>query len=132
MNFNFHSSLDENPHRLLNILWRDTYITPHRHSNPPKCETFLILEGAAKVVLFHDDGTPDSVHHLSAPSRGDVWGIDLAPALWHTIVAVSECAVCFEVKPGPWEATTDKDFAPWAPRENAEGWKEYLAWLHTL
>jgi hypothetical protein len=25
--------------------------------------------------------------------------------------------VCFEVKPGPYSAANDKDFAPWAPRE---------------
>ncbi|HBS05336.1 MAG TPA: cupin fold metalloprotein, WbuC family, partial [Leptospiraceae bacterium] len=28
-NFNFHSSMDENPHRFLNVMLRGTYIQPH-------------------------------------------------------------------------------------------------------
>src|ERR1039458_47413 len=44
-NHNFHSSMDDNPHRFLNVMVRGTYIAPHRHCDPPKSESFLVLEG---------------------------------------------------------------------------------------
>jgi hypothetical protein len=34
--------------------------------------------------------------------------------------------VCFEVKPGPYSAANDKDFAPWAPMEGDAGAGAYL------
>lgn len=132
MNFNFHTSAADNPHRLLNVLMHDTYIAPHRHLNPDKAESFLVLEGVAKIVCFDDAGQPTAVHRLAAPGTGETWGIDLQPGVWHTICAETEYAVCYEVKPGPWVPATDKDFAPWAPRENQPGWQNYLSYLKGL
>jgi cupin fold WbuC family metalloprotein len=116
----------------LNVLLRGTYVTPHRHIDPPKPEAFLVLTGAIKIVLFDDVGQPEAVHRLTAPGTGPAWGIDLDPGIWHTILAESDTAVCYEVKPGPYTAASDKDFAPWAPRENQPGWREYLAMLEAL
>jgi hypothetical protein len=42
---------------------------------------------------------------------------------------LSDHVVCFEVKPGPYSAANDKDFAPWAPREGDTGAATYLAAL---
>jgi len=42
---------------------------------------------------------------------------------------MSPHAVCYEVKPGPYDAATDKEFAPWAPREGDPGALEYLRLL---
>lgn len=125
-NHNFHESAADNPHRFLNVLLRGTYIQPHRHTAPPKAETFLVLEGVADVILFDDTGAITARHSLGADSaQGHLWGIDLPPGVWHTVVARTERAVCFEVKPGPWEPSTDKDFAPWAPAEGSPGASEY-------
>ena len=132
MNFNFHAGPEDNPHRMLNILLRGTYVPPHRHLNPDKSEAFLVLEGAAKVVCFDDAGQPTAVHRLTAPTESPVWGIDLAAGIWHTILAESDVAVCYEVKPGPWQPSSDKDFATWAPKENQPGWREYLTYLEGL
>jgi hypothetical protein len=48
------------------------------------------------------------------------------------VAALSETAVCFEVKAGPYDAATDKEFAPWAPREGDPSAPEYLAKLLAL
>lgn len=56
-------------------------------------------------------------------------GIDVPPGVWHTVAAITAHAVCFEVKPGPWEPATDKEFAPWAPREGSAEGESYLAGL---
>jgi cupin fold WbuC family metalloprotein len=142
-NFNFHASMDENPHRFLNVMLRDTYITPHRHLHPPKAESFLILVGRVAFFTFREDGAiatcdilsggshqPDGSHQSGASRlpddlqlsddssrKSDALGIDISPGFWHTLVVLSEYAICFEVKPGPYRESDDKEFASWAPRE---------------
>ena len=125
LNHNFHSGPNDNPHRFLNVLLRGTYVRPHRHIDPPKSETFVVLEGRAAVLIFNEDGSIASRHVLGE----DTLGIDLSSGLWHTIVALTDRAICFEVKPGPWQPATDKEFAPWAPAEGDPGVSDYLASL---
>ena len=127
MNFNFHATLDENPSRLLNVLLRGTYIRPHRHSDPPKAESFVVLEGRIGVLVFDDTGRIEQRHALGREDAA--LGIDIAPGIWHTAVALSEHAICFEVKPGPYVQAVDKEFAPWAPREGDPGCTAYLETL---
>jgi len=119
MNYNFHSGPADNPHRFLNVLLRGTYIPPHRHLKPPKSESFLVLEGKADVIIFDDHGAVTARYQLGVDSpAGRMWGIDIPPGVWHTILARTARVVCFEVKPGPWVPSTDKEFANWAPAEN--------------
>ncbi|MGA2715546.1 MAG: WbuC family cupin fold metalloprotein [Bryobacteraceae bacterium] len=119
MNYNFHSGPGDNPHRFLNVLLRGTYIRPHRHLAPPKSEAFLVLEGMADVILFDDDGAITARYRLGEESpEGRLWGVDISPGVWHTILPRTTRVVCFEVKPGPWVAANDKEFANWAPAEN--------------
>jgi cupin fold WbuC family metalloprotein len=135
INHNFHSGPEDNPHRFLNVFLRHSYVTPHRHLDPPKSETFLVLEGLMAAVLFDDSGAVTGRYLLgpAPPADGAFpgfayrgWAIDLDPGVWHTVTAVSEVAVCFEVKPGPWVPATDKTFAAWAPREGDAGAAGYL------
>jgi cupin fold WbuC family metalloprotein len=121
MNHNFHGSPDAAVHRFLNVLTRETYVQPHRHLDPPKHESFLVLEGRIAVFVFSDDGGV-----LSSWIMGDeIKGIDLPAGVWHTVVAVTETSVCYEVKPGPWNPASDKEFAPWAPAEGHPSAGEY-------
>jgi cupin fold WbuC family metalloprotein len=129
INHNFHSGPEDNPHRFLNVLVEGTYVQPHRHLDPPKSETFLVLAGRVGVLLFAGDGTVLGRHVLGP--EGDSLGIDLEPGVWHTIVCLSPHAVCFEVKPGPWQPASDKEFASWAPREGDAGVAAYLDRLVT-
>ncbi|PWU00266.1 MAG: cupin fold metalloprotein, WbuC family [Terriglobia bacterium] len=127
MNHNFHAAPTDNPHRFLNVLLEKTYIRPHRHLEPPKSETFLVLEGEVAFFQFDDNGTVAASYSLG-PDQ-EALGIDVPPGVWHTLTAVSPHAICFEVKPGPWEPATDKEFAPWAPDE---GNPEAGVWLQGL
>ena len=124
-NHNFHSSMSDNPHRFLNVMVRGTYIAPHRHQDPPKSESFLVLEGELAFFTFDDAGQIARALVLG----GDALGVDIQPGVWHTIAVLSAHVVCFEVKPGPYSAANDKDFAPWAPREGdpkAGGYLDFL------
>jgi cupin fold WbuC family metalloprotein len=122
--------MDENPHRFLNVMLRGTYIAPHRHLDPPKTEAFLVLEGEVAFFTFDDEGNPGAPVTLGP--AGDALGIDVPPGVWHTLVVLSDEAVCYEVKPGPYTAATDKEFAPWAPREGDAGTEKYLERLLAL
>jgi len=126
VNHNFHPDLAANPHRFLNAWTRGSYAAPHRHLAVPKPESFLMLRGELALFVFDDHGAVTERHVLG---RHGVVGIDLAPGLWHTVAALTETAVCFEVKAGPYDAATDKEFAPWAPREGEPGAAEYLQQL---
>lgn len=121
-NHNFHSSLEDNPHRFLNVMIRGTYIPPHRHRNPPKSESFLVLDGQLAFFTFEETGQISSTYLLGR----DAVGIDLEPGVWHTMAVITPHAVCYEVKPGPYSPTEDKEFAPWAPSEDDPGAPQYL------
>jgi len=125
INHNFHSSMAENPHRFLNVMIKGTYIAPHRHLDPPKTESFVVLEGEVAFFIFDDRGNVTHTHVLGK----DPLGIDIAPGIWHTLAPLSPHAVCYEVKPGPYLAANDKDFAPWAPREGDPRAATYLEQL---
>lgn len=116
-NYNFHTSMEDNPHRFLNVMLRDTYITPHRHLYPPKAESFLVLEGRIAFFILDDAGELVRTDILDATDAAFARGIDIAPGIWHTMIVLSEHAVCFEVKPGPYQPSDDKEFADWAPLE---------------
>jgi cupin fold WbuC family metalloprotein len=113
-NYNFHSGDEDNPHRFLNVMAHGTYVTPHRHLDPPKSETFLILEGKVGFFLFDDEGKVTMAEILGGSSR---LGVDIVAGVWHTLAVLTPVAVIFEIKPGPYLAVRDKDFPAWAPRE---------------
>jgi cupin fold WbuC family metalloprotein len=125
VNHNFHSSMEDNPHRFLNVMLKGTYVAPHRHLNPPKSESFVVLDGKLAFFTFHDDGGVASSHILGPATPG----IDLRPGVWHSLTPVTEHAVCYEVKPGPYVASSDKEFAAWAPAEGDAGVAVYLKLL---
>ena len=135
-NYNYHRSLDENPHRFLNVMLRGSYFTPHRHLKPPKHESFLVLQGEVGFVTFDDHGKVVDTYRLSPAGleagADSVMGIDIPPGVWHCLVVLSEVAVCYEVKPGPYDPTSDKEFAEWAPHEGTEGTEVYARSLLEL
>jgi cupin fold WbuC family metalloprotein len=122
-NHNFHPDMASNPHRFLNAWTRGSYAAPHRHLAVPKPESFVVLRGEMALFIFDDAGNVTGRHVLG---RDGLLGIDVAPGIWHTVACVSETAICFEVKAGPYEAATDKEFAPWAPREGDPAATAYL------
>jgi cupin fold WbuC family metalloprotein len=122
INHNFHLYMEDNPHRFLNVMVKGTYVAPHRHLEPPKAESFVVLEGEMAFFIFDDTGQVTRTEVVGA----DPIGIDLAPGVWHTLTPLSAHAICYEVKPGPYSASNDKDFAPWAPREGEPQVTAYL------
>ena len=128
MNYNIHKHLDEAIHRMLNALEPGTYIRPHRHLQPPKNESFVILRGAVELIIFDDAGIVIQREKISQLTG--VYGMDLESGIWHTLIVLEPNTVIFEVKTGPFVAMNDKDFAPWSPEpEDIEGVKQFFQTL---
>lgn len=114
---------------MLNAIQPDSYIQPHRHLHPPKTESVVILCGALATIIFDNSGRILEVHRLQAGSPH--LGIDIESGLYHTFLALNPDTVIFEVKPGPYDKASDKDFASWALAPDGAGVKEYLATLQS-
>jgi len=114
--------------RMLNAVEPSSYLRPHRHADPPKSESLVLLRGSLGFVTFLEDGTPDTFIHLH-PEK--MLAVDCREGVWHTVVAF-EPSVVFEVKNGPHAPATDKEFAPWAPAEGSIAAQAYLSRLKDL
>lgn len=112
-NYNFHTDLNDTLHRFLNAMEPGTYIAPHRHVNPDKEETVVILRGSLMIFLFDDTGKVIGRYLLNR-EKGDL-GIDIEPGLWHCSVSLEPGTVIFEVKRGPFTPLAGDCLAPWAP-----------------
>ncbi len=127
MNHNFHPQLDDPLQRMLNCLEPGTYIQPHKHENPDKCEAFILLKGTVAVVEFDNDGNVVSQAVLRAGTG--CYGAEIAPRVYHCIIPLEKGSVVYEVKNGPYSPLDDKNFASWSPKEGEEGCQAYLAGL---
>jgi cupin fold WbuC family metalloprotein len=115
MNHNFHQSPDDLLNRMLNAMEPGTYVQPHKHENPDKREAFLILRGSILVISFDNDGAITD-HVVMSQERG-VFGLEIPPRTFHTLICLESGSVVYELKDGPYEVANDKIFAPWAPKE---------------
>ena len=124
VNYNFHKVPEDPLQRMLQALNKGTYVQPHKHENPDKREVFLILQGRAAVLAFNDTG--EIVNQIVLDHKTENYGVEIPERTWHTIIALEDDTVIYEVKDGPWSPLDDKDFAPWAPKEGESGCMEYL------
>ena len=126
-NRNFHPRDDHPAHRLLNAMQPDSYIPPHRHLDPDKDETFVVLRGLLGLVLFDDTGR--IVRLVKVGVGGTAIGVDVAHGTWHTAIALEDNTVFLEAKAGPYVPVSAEEKAPWAPAEGEAAVADYLAGL---
>ena len=96
MNYNFHQSLEDKCHRMLNAVEPGTEVPIHRH--PTKDETFVILRGKVKVTTHNDDGA--IIESVVLCTEEERFGVNIPKGGWHTLEAL-ESSVIFECKEGP-------------------------------
>jgi cupin fold WbuC family metalloprotein len=111
--------------RMLNAMQPGSYVRPHRHA-VPRAESLVWLRGALRFVAFDDTGEVRRAVDLRGD--GDL-GVDIEPGVYHTMFALADDSVVFEVKTGPYDPATDKMWAPWAPPEEAPDAVAYLQQL---
>ncbi len=97
MNYNFHQSLEDKCHRMLNAVEPETEVPIHRH--PTKDESFVVLRGKVMVSTYNDDGSvKESVILCQEDGR---YGVDIPKNVWHNLEALEPDSVIFECKEGP-------------------------------
>ncbi len=124
----FHKSDDCSLHRMLNAVQPGSYLRPHWHRDPPKDESLVLLQGAICVFLFEEGGRIRQTIRLKAGSSE--FAVDLVAGVCHTFIALERDTVVFEVKPGPYERATDKDYAAWSPAEGTARAQEFVDQLY--
>jgi cupin fold WbuC family metalloprotein len=127
LNLNLHPKLDDPIQRLLNAGSPGSYIRPHRH-RPAIWELVLTLRGHIDALVFDDAGRITRRLPLKAGGEGIIQN---PGGVWHSFVFVEPGSVAFELKPGPYEASLDKEFASWAPLEGEVGASDYADWMAT-
>jgi cupin fold WbuC family metalloprotein len=129
-NFNFHRSEADAAHRLLNAIEPGSYIQPHRHLDPAKDETLVVVRGRLGAVVFDEAGSVVDTAVLVAGSER--FGIDLLHGTYHTVLALEPGTVFLESKAGPFRPLEIAEQAPWAPSEGARDAQAYLGALRDL
>jgi len=132
-NYNLHD-LSEKVQRFINVLQPGTYVRPHRHCRAPEVngfELFLVCQGKLGIIILDEGGQIIDKELVSA--NGAVRGIELPEGTYHTLVALAPDTVIVELKEGPYEPSSDKEFLGAFPpegtaaaRQLVETWQEYF------
>lgn len=131
MNYNLHDELDNPINRLINAMEPGTYLRPHRHSNPDKEESFLVLRGKAAFFVFDEEGNVIEKTVL-CPAEG-VYGADIKAGIWHGMLILEPETVVYEAKQGPYAPLTPENMAWWSPdSEDTQAVKVFLDKLQSL
>lgn len=96
-NYNFHESLEDKCHRMLNAVEPGTLVPIHRH--PTKDESFVILRGKVRSTTYNDDGSV--IESVVLCRENGVYGVDIPKNVWHRLEAMEPDSVIFECKEGP-------------------------------
>ncbi len=137
-NRNFHTDDAQPGHRLLNAIEPGSYVAPHRHLDPDKSETMVVLRGSIGLVTFDDAGGVVEATKVSHgvtggnPRGSTPLGVDIAYGTWHTVFALEPSTVFLEAKAGPYLPLTAEEKASWAPAEGDPAAPAYLAKLTRL
>ena len=97
MNYNFHQSLEDKCHRMLNAVEPGTDIPIHRH--PTKDESFVVLRGKVRSTTYNDDGSV--IESVVLCQEYDVYGVNIPKGVWHKLESLESGSVIFECKEGP-------------------------------
>ena len=114
-NFNLHEGPEDPVQRFVNVMQPGTYVRPHRHDNPIKWELTVALRGRAAVLILDANGIV--LERVELDAKGAEFGVEIPAGIWHTCAALAPDTVLLEIKRGPYDARSDKDFAKWAPAE---------------
>ena len=97
MNYNFHQSLEDKCHRMLNAVEPGSDIPIHRH--PDKDESFVVLRGKVRSTTYKDDGTV--IESVVLSQENGLYGVDIPKGVWHKLESLEPGSVVFECKEGP-------------------------------
>src|ERR1700743_3325740 len=89
-------------HEMLIVHHREAYVRPHKHFGKP--ESFHVIEGTARVVVFEDDGNIRDVLDMAPYGQGKLCYYRMPDEVFHSILITSEWLGFYE--------TTARPFSP--------------------
>jgi len=98
--YNFHQSLEDKCHRMLNAVEPGTVVAIHRRVAKDEC--FVIMRGKVRVTTHNDDGSIIEDVVLSQESGN--YGVDIPGNVWHMVEALELGSVVFECEVGAFVA----------------------------
>jgi cupin fold WbuC family metalloprotein len=127
--FNLHPELNDPVQRLCIAMEPDTYVRPHRHSDPETWEILMILRGSLALLIFDEQGKVQERTVLTA--GGPVTAVEFPRNTWHSPVSLEPGTIVFEVKQGPYKPIPDTHVAAWAPAEGHADSGRFLTWYRS-
>lgn len=107
-----HQTTADNLHEMIILLKQGEYVRPHRH--PIKTETFHVIKGLLKIVIFDDSGQVSDQFDISDYQSGKTFIFRLAENIWHTVIPFTD-SIFHEITNGPFTGKDDSVFPEWAP-----------------
>jgi len=125
-----HCHADDPLHEMLILHARDAYVRPHLHTVKP--ESFLVVEGTARLFLFDEGGTVTHAEDVGPPDSGLGFYARFPAGQYHCFVITADWLVFHETTLGPFDRG-QLQVAPWAPDEaDTEAVRAYVESLMTL
>ena len=113
--FCLHSSEDDHLHEMVICRLRDSYSRPDKHLDTS--ESHIIIEGSELIIIFSDLG--DIIDAFILNRENGVVSYRVKSNVFHMTVALSDYAIDYEVKLGPF--TDEVNIYPnWAPVDGDE------------
>ena len=106
MNYNFHQSLDDKCHRMLNAVEPGSPLPIHRHQKTS--ETVVCLRGRL-VWEFYDELERICTETIELSPNGQVVALNIPAGQWHTVRALESGSVILEMKEGAYEPLQNCD-----------------------
>lgn len=104
-----HRDISDPVHEMLIAKCRDSVYPPHRH--PVREESYQVLRGRARLLLFDDEGRVTDEVPLGEPGGGRACYVRLPKGRYHDLIIESDLFVFLETRPGPF-CPEDNEFAP--------------------
>jgi cupin fold WbuC family metalloprotein len=117
-------------HEMLIVHHRKAYVRPHKHLEKP--ESFHLIDGTARIVIFGNDGRIRDVLDMAPYGQGKPCYYRMPDEVFHTILITSEWLVFHETTAGPFDPSRTA-FPEWAPDgRDAAAAESYMAELDAL
>ena len=130
---NFHDSYEAQCQILMNVISSDSFIRPHRHLRAKKKEYLFALEGSFALLEFNDNRDISEVSYFSTEKHSSrnssTYGVCVEPSVWHTVISLLPTSIILEVKEGPFDPLSAKEFLVGTPEERSTDAQIYLAYL---
>lgn len=105
MNFDLRTTPDDQSQRMLNAMEPGTQVPIHRH--PKTSETFVVLRGSVRQLLYDDLGNITEDIVLKAGVEPNA--ISIPKGVWHRAECLEPGTILFEAKDGAFEPRREED-----------------------